>query len=144
MCFAFMPGYANPVIRDRSRLGIVQHRCHCLPSLGSSRRHRPMRRFPRPLIPSRSILLHSHTLQLVNYAGVSPKSERNAVGFNWPLEAVTPPSTGRFTPLMKDASSLARNAMTGAISSGFAPRPSGIRSTNFSIKAACCANAAVK
>lgn len=34
----------------------------------------------------------------------------------WPLDASTPPSTGRFTPFTKLASSLARNAMTLAIS----------------------------
>jgi len=39
-----------------------------------------------------------------------------------PFEAVTPPSTGRLTPLTNDASSLARKAMTAATSSAAVSR----------------------
>jgi hypothetical protein len=54
----------------------------------------------------------------------------NYIKAAWPLDASTPPSTGRFTPFTKLASSLARNAMTLAISRGWAPRPNGMRSSS--------------
>src|SRR6266571_1602357 len=41
--------------------------------------------------------------------------------------AVDPPSTERAAPVMKEDSSLARNRIDRAISSGFAARPIGIR-----------------
>ena len=46
------------------------------------------------------------------------------------MDAVTPPSTGRATPVTIAASSLARKATTEAISEGSAGRPSGQRSLN--------------
>src|ERR1700684_2602076 len=54
-----------------------------------------------------------------------PRSERK---FGCPLDAWSPPSTGRITPLTKTASSLARNAITPATSSGVAALPIGRRS----------------
>ena len=53
-----------------------------------------------------------------------------------PFEALNPPSTGKFTPVTKRASSLAKNAMAPAMSEGWAPRPSGMRSLNFFINSA--------
>jgi hypothetical protein len=38
--------------------------------------------------------------------------------FGCPFDALSPPSTGRLTPVMKRASSLARNMMAAAMSSG--------------------------
>jgi hypothetical protein len=45
-----------------------------------------------------------------------------------PFDAETPPSTATFAPVMKLASSLAREAMTAATSEDTQTRPSGIRS----------------
>src|SRR6202522_487706 len=60
-----------------------------------------------------------------------------------PLDALIPPSTGRITPLTKIASSLARNAITPAISSGVAALPIGRRSANDAITALLFSRSAV-
>src|SRR5450432_3806193 len=60
-----------------------------------------------------------------------------------PLDALTPPSTGRTTPLIKAASSLARNAITPAISSGVAALPIGRRSVNAAMTASLFSRSAV-
>ena len=49
------------------------------------------------------------------------RGETTAAGFC----AVSPPSTGRSTPVMKAAASLARNSAACATSSGWPTRPSG-------------------
>src|SRR5215469_14346157 len=59
-----------------------------------------------------------------------PKSERK---FGCPLDAWRPPSIGRLTPLIKIASSLARNAIAPATSSGVALLPIGRRSRKAAI-----------
>ena len=45
---------------------------------------------------------------------------------NWPVPAVTPPSTGNATPVTNEASSLSRNATTAAISRVSPNRPIGM------------------
>src|SRR5262245_51790677 len=49
------------------------------------------------------------------------------------MEAETPPSTGRLTPVMKAASALARKGIAAAMSAGTAGRPRGTRSHNLAI-----------
>jgi hypothetical protein len=71
--------------------------------------------------------------QMSTYEWLTDNGVENAniysIYIKWacPFEALQPPSTGRFTPLTKLASSLARKATTLAISSGCAARPKGIR-----------------
>lgn len=53
----------------------------------------------------------------LNRQGSPLTVQRNSA---WPLNALTPPSRGRITPVMKRASSLARKAAAAATSSGVA------------------------